>query len=89
MLEISDWKTVHQSLPFEIDEIKKTVIKLVESSRFAAVGDTVKWKELGRAVYDRLTSFAPVLEPDATQETHSAFKLTREEYAFLLLGSVQ
>jgi hypothetical protein len=79
MLEISDWKTVHQSLPFEIDEIKKTVIKLVESSRFDAVGDTVKWKDLGRALYDRLTSFAPVLEPDAAQETHSAFKLTRDE----------
>jgi hypothetical protein len=89
MLEIPDWKTVHQSLPFEIDEIQKTVIKLVEYSRFDAVGDTIKWKGLGRVLFDRLTSFSPALEPDAVQETQSVFLLTKDEYAFLVLGSAK
>jgi hypothetical protein len=76
MAEISDWKAVHRSLPFEIDEIKQTVIRLVESARFNVSAETLKWKQLGRALYDRLTAFDPLIEPDATRIEHPVFEFT-------------
>ena len=86
MAEISDWKAVHQSLPHEIEETKATVIKLVEAAALFRndAPESLKWKQLCQALYDRLTAFDPVLEPEAMRIMPPAFELTMTER--LVLG---